>query len=233
MSFTQQTREWDSAFFGFPVLSVTGKPDGNEVEHLLREWRKKNIRLVYFFTGTDPETKNILLSYGAFLVDERIIYRREIRNEESSFTGAVEIYSDKLTPELIALAIESGQHSRFRKDKNFSTYEKLYTEWIANSLQKKIADYVFTIKQNDEIIGLLTMKINQPAAEIGLVAVDKKYRRKHLAIRLLDAAVYYAQKENCFSITVATQKENAAACALYASAGFSIAEEINIYHLWL
>lgn len=231
--------EWDSNFFGFGVAKIneTYKSD-YEFSQTLLDLKQEDVRLVYFAVspqdkiGNETAEKN-----GGLLVDVRRTYERDYKAGFERFfeNNHIKLYeSELLADSLVNLSLEAGIYSRFRTDVHFSEtqYQKLYTLWIENSVNKSIADKIFVYKDLEDILGLLTLSFKKNHAEIGLVSVDKKYRGKRIGSGLLETAISESFLKY-FSCRVVTQKANIAACALYEKYNFRLINEENFYHFWL
>ena len=128
----------------------------------------------------------------------------------------------------------SGEFSRFRLDRRFisNEYERLYVEWLRKSLNKTIAFKTFVAREKTEIAGLITLGKKKECADIGLVAVDEKYRGRGIGRDLIRFADNAAFTMGFKQIQVVTQKKNWGACRLYEKCGFKMNNVINVYHYW-
>ena len=108
----------------------------------------------------------------------------------------------------------------------------MYREWINKSVSKTIADEVF-LYENKQILGIVTLKLKENIATIGLIAVAENQQGKGIGRKLVDACMDFCQKNNIKKIEVATQKANLQACNFYEKYGFSVKEITPIYHFWL
>jgi len=84
--------------------------------------------------------------------------------------------------ELEKLSIQSGKYSRYSVDKNIKRdkFEKLYTIWIKRSIGKEIADEVLVILDNGNIAGMITLGNKNGKGDIGLLAVESRFRGKNM-----------------------------------------------------
>lgn len=132
------------------------------------------------------------------------------------------------------LAFESGKYSRFLRDKNFGTekFKELYKIWIDNSISKTFADDVFVYKTNEETAGLLTYKIADDEATVGLIAVSKQHQGKGIGSILLEHLETILFQKGIKNLMIPTQLENKQACNFYNKQGYSIFETIYIKHYW-
>ena len=136
---------------------------------------------------------------------------------------------------MINLAIESGICSRFKLDKNIdeSKFNELYKLWIVNSVKKEIAAGVLIYEIDNKLAGLITFDKSQGVGKIGIIAVDKCYRRRSVGSFLLTAAEYYLYGAGCDKVTIVTQDCNTPACQLYKKNGYHVDGAEYVYHIWL
>jgi predicted GNAT family N-acyltransferase len=94
--------------------------------------------------------------------------------------------------------------------------------------------HVLALKPKDQVVGTLRLLLVGDVAKIGRVAVERDWRRRGIASRMLDAALAVAQRRGCREARLASQL---AATALYERAGFIVAsepfEEAGIAHVWM
>jgi dTDP-4-amino-4,6-dideoxy-D-galactose acyltransferase len=230
--------EWDSQFFGYPIVKVVLDHDGLEklgsIIHLLQG---KRIRLAYIFVPPDLSELNNSVSKiaGAVLIDRKVEYSKpaELHGPISSLIS--EFSGKKINHSLLSLVLQSGQYSRYKTDPNFinNEYERLYTEWLLKSIDKTLAKKNLIAKIGSNIAGITTVGEKEDSAEIGLVAVDRQHRGKGLGRDLITAADTFAFESGFRKIKVVTQLDNKEACRLYEKCSFSVENVTNIYHLWL
>lgn len=220
---------WDSEFFNLKVAKCTTLFSQEELLLLLENIKKQQIDLFYFFTN-QPLPFSYFDSYTCQLVDEKITYQKEIF---STFLSFPHIFSPCfISQELTNLAIQSGQYSRFKKDKKISQqqFEQLYQLWMQNSVNHQMAEQVLIYQTNQEIQGVVTL---QKDGKIGLISVNPTMQRQGIGTALMLAAEqYFSQKKNHF-LTVITQKDNVNACLFYEKLGYKQQSLEYVYHFWL
>ncbi len=126
-------------------------------------------------------------------------------------------------------------YSRFKIDPYFrnNEFERLYTEWIEKSVERRLANEVLIYNEGDELLGFITLALREKTGSIGLIAVDENQRGKAIGKKLIRAALAYFKDHKITTVEVVTQKANYAACRFYESCGFKIKSIVNIYHLWI
>lgn len=125
------------------------------------------------------------------------------------------------------LAYESGKYSRYSQDKNISEekFKELYQLWVKNSLNKKIADKVFYIKEQEDILGFVTIKIKDKIGQIGLRAIKPRNQGKGFGKNLLIKTENYCLENNVTILLIPTQAENETVCKFYTKMSYTVAEK--------
>jgi dTDP-4-amino-4,6-dideoxy-D-galactose acyltransferase len=227
---------WDTEFFKFNVGYVLiNNITKFELDSIVDDIKANKYKLVYFFVHPDDETSiNTLSKTGIYLVDKKVVYTVNLKNDAGYISDGkifpINQNHNVNLPNLQPIVLQSGKYSRFNTDKNipYMFFEKMYTEWMANSLNKKIADEVFVY--DNDIKGFVTIAVKNNIADIGLLAVDEKYRGNSIGTKLVKYVFNYCAGNNVKSINVATQMANKGACVFYEKLGFNISQVTNIYH---
>ncbi|MEO6488420.1 MAG: GNAT family N-acetyltransferase [Ferruginibacter sp.] len=239
MSNSLKLLEWDTEFFGYTIAKVIAENlDPAKMAELVEEADSVGTRLLYLFTDPADELSNgSAIKIGAKLVDQKVTFHIKIAEEFSAITDEHIESFDLLVPteKLIDLAIQSGLYSRYKTDKHFQNgeFEKLYSKWIENSVNKKIADHTLVYKLDEKILGFVTLKIKNKCGEIGLIAVDETSRGRSIGKKLVHAVVDTLKRQRIKELDVATQINNEDACNFYKKIGFTASKTECIYHIWL
>lgn len=233
---TVEFLKWDSQFFGYPVARIVFDQDGGEkLDILLRQVQLERIRLSYLFVSAEyKELNNIILSRGCKFVDEKTVYSKSTEKQKEYSNKITEYSGVKINDRLIELVLQAGKFSRYNLDINFknSEYERLYTEWLKKSVNKTIAFKTFVALHDSKIIGITTLGKKSEYADIGLVAVDAKFRGIGIGSDLIHFADNTAFELGYRIIKVVTQLQNKGACRLYEKCNFQIESIVNVYHYW-
>ena len=220
---------WDSNFFGLQIGRVDCRSDELFVIYnKLPELKSKGYDLIYVFTDHAPSSL-----YQIMPIDVKRVYHKKI-GLELKVASYVEFYNG--SPEqLYDLAYQSGYDSRFNRDKNFreGEFERLYRQWIDNSVISQFADAVIIANINEQIAGFVTLSITDNVGSIGLLATDKNFRCRGVGSNLIAACNNYLLKKDIQELNVATQTSNENACTFYERQGMSVLSETDIYHFWL
>lgn len=237
---TIQFLEWDTDTFQKKIGKVSFEQviSYDEFKELLKLAQKEKYELLYLFV---PENISFFYEVDGVnmrLVDQKVIFSKklELKRTIVSVSSFVSEYQEEyVSDQLLKLAFESGRFSRFHIDKNFSesVFQKLYLEWITRSASKEIADEILVYDKDDMLCGMLTYKIMDNVATIGLIAVDPLIQGKNIGTELMTYLEYKLSQHAIEEINVATQLQNKRACAFYEKNEFSIKQITNIYHIWL
>jgi len=228
---------WDSNIFNIKtgrIIPVCLQED--QLVSILAEMRREEFRLVYW--ASEYQNAYDLLPYSGMLVDKKTTFKINLQN----------ISLDRLPPpkakpycssfsfaQLEKLAIQSGVYSRFARDTRFP-HEKfiiLYKTWIQKSVSGEMADEVLVIIKNNHVAGMVTLANKNGVGDIGLIAVDEKFRGRKIGQQLvLDSQRWFIQ-HGCHTACVVTQEDNVPAYRLYEKCGYQKTKTEFYYHFWL
>ena len=233
--------KWDSNFFKFKVAKIIPEDlKVQQLEKIIYLLKKDNYRLLYW--QANPHNEENIQGAGKFngvLSDIKttfLLSLEDYTSENSDYPINIHEYDlPQPNNQLINLALQSGEYSRFKTDKNFpsQSFEKLYTEWLVKSVKKELSDTILVYIINDFICGMITLYIKEKAGSIGLFGVDERYRERNIGKELINASKIYFKNKNCTSIEVVTQEKNIIACNFYINNGFTKFKTANFYHFWL
>lgn len=228
--------EWDSKFFGYPVCRIVFDHNGADfVEDLFIRLSLEKIRLTYLFVPISEARTNAFLSgKNIQIIDQKVTFQKTTAKVPKSVSGLSEYKGTEMNDQLIKLVLQAGIYSRFRIDANFTNgeYERLYSEWLKKSLSKELALKTFIAENGSNITGIATLVSKADFAEIGLIAVDERYRGRGIAPGLIHFAESAALSMGYTELKVVTQLHNRGACQLYEKCGFRIENVTNVYHYW-
>jgi dTDP-4-amino-4,6-dideoxy-D-galactose acyltransferase len=219
--------EWDSVFFGLRVARYVAAA-AEPAENALRAW--PSIDLGYLFA--DLKLLEVPATVRAIELDRKTTFSQPVdsRAVDARIQQRIEPADHAA---LEALAIESGTVSRFARDALLprERVETLYRHWFQGSLRGELADQVLLTRDEVGPTGLITVQRRGSRASIGLLAVAARARGQGLARALVDAAMHWSHRRDLRFLDVVTQGHNAAACALYQRAGFTITRQQFGYHV--
>lgn len=210
--------DWDSQFFGYSIGTASiSELKKEEWTTLLNDFIKMNFKLVYLYP-LDDESLLILRDSNIPQVDNKITFVKKIdQNYHTEITNVASYTKKTQFNKIIELALTSGEYSRFKTDKNFKNreFEKLYTEWIKSSINKRIADDVLVYELTDGISGFVTYRTEQKKIVIGLIAVDENYKGKGIGKSLMYNVENIAIQNHIEKIEISTQEANINAVKFY------------------
>ena len=239
MSHHLQPLPWDSDLMGFPVGRLTlDHADAAETAQALAAARAAGQHLLYVLVPpADAPTNCAVLAAGGRLADRKVTFALSPGPADLAWPPDPAIVpATAHTLALEALAWQSGAYSRFRLDPRLpaTVFQRLYSQWLRNSLDGSIAQVVLTLKGTaGEAVGLLTLGDKDGVADIGLLAVAAEFRGQRAGQRLVAEARRRAAAQGYACLQVVTQGANEQACRFYEKCGFELVDEVNIYHLWL
>lgn len=226
--------QWDSGFFGIQIVRVDlYVVHIEELISCLTNHFNDGIELIYLFSPNKLDNFNWeSTNISVKSVGGKVLFLKEI-SEQLSFDTKIESYeSNIVSDELLSLTIQSGIYSRFKLDKELplNSYEKLYTKWIENSVKKEIADEVLVYRDENKILGMISLSKKNIKGDIGLIAVDELSRGKRIGQKLLNASNRYFFDKGITLIGVETQTQNINACEFYKVNNYVESTTEYIYH---
>jgi dTDP-4-amino-4,6-dideoxy-D-galactose acyltransferase len=219
--------KWDSDFFGYEVSAA--KNFTGSLEEIQKLQADKS-RLIYAFSSQKLDD----LPNNFFLADEKIILGSNLIENSNILQDTAIVELKENTTELIDLALQSGEFSRFKVDPNFVNreYERLYVKWIENSFLPEKNTHVFAYKKADKILGFISLVNKENRSEIGLFAVSSRARGLGIGSKLIEKAFFESKRNGATEISVVTQGQNLQAMSFYLKNKFSVLSKNYIYHIW-
>ena len=227
--------EWDSKFFGIQIASSTfDLIDKQILDRLMSKLLEEQIDLCYLNTS-HPIPDDIIKNYPINYSNSKILFTKKlISTNEDTSTYIRSLPSSSIPDTCINISRQTGHHSRFKNDQKLpqGSYEKLYDEWITQSIRRTISDEVLVFESKKNIEGLITLKKKDASVVIGLLGVDELSRGKKIGQSLIKEAENYTIQCGINILDVSTQGSNRAAVRFYEKAGFVRKNTTFIYHLW-
>lgn len=227
--------DWDSDFFGMRI----GRTDiATEEEGAMLASQAKSLKesfdLVYVFASHGLAFSGD----NAKLVDEKMVYTLShlpCAGIEEEDNVVIWDCAKGFTDDLLHLALVSGKYSRFRLDDQFpvGSYERLYSRWVEQSVNRNMASEVFCYMIEDTPRGLITLNRKEGSGTIGLVAIHEDFQHRGIGSTMMQHVIAYSKKKQVVKLTVATQLENNPACKLYEKSGFKVQSVTDVWHWWL
>lgn len=234
---------WDSQHFGLRVGCLDlSRSDVAAVPQFLHAAKESRFQLIYLCIPCGAELPgSVLAGFGATLVDRKTRFTGPVGVVPGSESACVPVKPYPVGPachQLLRLGVAAGSFSRFFVDRRIprDLAIALYETWIDRSARRELADAVFVASlpsAPDELAGMVTVAINGGAGRIGLLAVSENARGRGVGKALVQAAHGWMIGHGVARAEVVTQAANDAACRLYASCGYRISEQVDVYHCWL
>jgi dTDP-4-amino-4,6-dideoxy-D-galactose acyltransferase len=228
--------DWDSNFLGYKTGSIY-RVNCESVDLLLEKAISEKYKLIYLFTDEAcflPE--ELLRKFNGKLVDRKVLYFQEVSEQDIANYEKTKRYTKHdITEDLLQLAYESGKKSRFKLDENFApeVFTEMYKLWIEKSVQGQMADLVYVVEKDNEIVAMVTLKAKSETLHIGLIASAVGSQGKGYGKQLINRTKQTAIDLGLKNIEVPTQFDNTQACCFYEACGFKVKSIMNIYHFWL
>lgn len=235
-----QRLEFDSELFDYSVgrIDVSKEPeyscDGiinavqNSIHHLVYVYSQN--KLPFSFGKDDNKVKigvhSTRVKFGKDLSVEPHVFPQNV--------SKISKHDDEALDTLLFLGKTSGQYSRFKVDPYFRNHEfdKLYSLWVNRSFNHEIADFIYVLRIDDTILGMVTLSYQDSIGQIGLISVHPEHQGCGFGSSLLSAAEIQCRDDGVKKMIVPTQKENIQACNFYSSKGYSVIKQTHQYHLW-
>lgn len=214
---------WESQFFGREIAHLVASAE--DLPH--QAWQLIQAKVA----TTEFEQIVSLQQQGFCLVETEVVFSLSLspsvlegiaRSHTLSFAKPTQLKA------LLSQFSSAFADSRFRPP-YFSREEnqRFYTKWIENAVNG-VFDHCCMIEEiSGEPAGIVTLRIENYQACIGLLAVAEKYRRQGVGTRLLQYAQAWAVEQGATFLEIRTQLSNRSAIALYQSAG---AELVGSYY---
>jgi dTDP-4-amino-4,6-dideoxy-D-galactose acyltransferase len=224
--------EWDSRFFGMRVAQITvaGAVDSHDLLECL-ERSDAEVICVFLPTETAEQYRSVLEGSSGKFYDRKVTFGKQVDPAFAAWDPSI-VETTTESDELLQLAYASGHLSRFFLDPGFNRHFKaLYGEWIRKALREDDSK-VFTLSDSRRMLGMVSVSVENGIGKIGLMAIDKDSRGAGLGMRLVKQCEAHYDSINASACSVVTQKDNIGACRLYQRAGYVIANEQDIWHVW-
>lgn len=230
MNYNWEKSDFDTNILGFNVAKIFNTLKINKknnsyktIKKLIKELKKnKVIYATYRVNAGDFKTIHELQKNNFIIVDGHIslsINISEIENKRNNNIKEADISNIIELSEISKTVFKNV--SRYYNDPliSESNANKVFKEWIRNSLSGLVADKVLVWKENKKILGFITI---QKKGQIPLLGVKHTARGKGVGKGLILASLQVLQDWGVKDVIIDTQMTNIAALRLYTSCGFKI-----------
>lgn len=245
MTYPISLLDWESKFFGFPIgeFDLPADYDPGRLEETLRNG-KERFRLVCLTLGKIGPDLIATSDIPCVCYDKKLMLKKDVPRNVPSLDPHVKAYTSTFCSKwLERLAVQSGALSRFKRDPELATqYERLFLTWINYSVAGNLADSIWTWRENDRDVGLVTIRCAkrehpetgelQREGRIGMLSVDEPYRERGIDRQLFGACDFWCSSLSIPVASIATQFDNDRMIALCEEMGFRKDREESVYHYW-
>lgn len=230
---------WDSGFFGFRVARINRADiPPAALRGVIETLRAASVRLVYWGAASPPGPDH-LAGLNARFVDEKTTLTADfstVQGIPGSIPPEIEFHDAAMpAADFEALALQSGEHSRFAVDPMIprAKYEELYRIWIRGSLDRTLARETLVIRREGRAVAMLTLCDKGGRGDLGLIAVDAAHRGRGYGELLVRAGQRWFLDHGLVRGQVVTQAASPRAVALYQKCGYVVAKVEYFHHIWL
>ena len=223
---------WDSLFFGLRIAKAEVAIEEDIIALSNQEDDLRNqFDLIYIFSESGFEVP----FEKARLVDRKAVFSLSLPEQYEANPAILVWESPIATDALKSLALVSGKFSRFKLDKHLpaGSYERLYTHWIEQSVNKALATEIFCYMMDGAPRGFVTLDFHDRQGAIGLMAVEEDYQHRGIGTALIKHVISFVHEHHGERLSVVTQMDNEPACRLYSGCGFSLESVTKVWHWWL
>jgi len=233
--------EWDTKFFGFSIgkiyangLSVPG------LREKLENAVEKNIEFVELFCDTSDE-ESIYSSerLGFHLGDLRITLIKNLDGnaiENNMHNDLVFKKADREdTYRLKTFSKGLFKHSRYYRYQKFDPekIDLMFQIWVEKSISGELADELYYLCNETDILAFCSLKYKGSAASIGLFGVNISHQGKGLGSLMLNRVFQLLYKRRITGLDIITPGNNLRALHLYQKNGFHLSKITLCYYQWL
>lgn len=230
-----KTLTWDSNYFGLNVVEISKLNDIlYSPSKIISKLSDHNVDLAYCKSPKIIEnTQNA--QYHFQYVLKRLPLFQEIK-ENAPFHPKVSEYKKKgeVDRNLIKLAQLTGRVGRFGNDPNVSSRQcdEIFKSLIVNSIEGDLASDILVYRENEEIVGFCTIKIDDDEGYIPIIGVFPEYAGSGVGFSLMKAIETYLYNKGCKYAIGGTQDFNEQAIKAFVRFGMSLGEPEYVYHIW-
>lgn len=202
---------WDSHFFGKKMANFE---QAEEVSALTLSQLNKYDFVQAKVNAHSHGSINQLQKLGFQYVEGEVVFRKPVA-EQCQKETMLPAQPDDLN-QLISIVNNAYQYSRFCSPWfSPADRERFYATWVEKAVLGQFDDICLCIKNEEKVLGFITLKKIDSICRIGLIAVAEDARGQQIGSRLMNLANSYALKQQLSTIQVATQLANIPAINFY------------------
>jgi len=203
----------------------------NDFEQLLKIFEKTPIFIYSRVSASSKDISELLKELGFDLIDIDIQFEKTGASDRK-LSGNSEIRFSKPNDEdgVANVSKNSFINDRFHRDNKIpdEIADTIKEKWTRNFYRGKRGDFMIVALKDGGIIGFLQLIRRDDTLIIDLIAVDEKYREKHIAgdmIKFAEDSI-----KNIKKIWTGTQVSNISSIKLYERLGFTVIDKKNVFH---
>lgn len=164
-----------------------------------------------------------LQNMGFKFFDTRVSFYKKLTqknnlNQNHTLTEA----SKKDLPKLSDCGRAFHKKSRFIPVVSSEKVIKFYNLWVEKAILKEFDDYGFILKNNENIVGFLSIKIHNSVGKIGLITVLEEYRKQGFGKEMIKQLENFLIEKKIYELEITTEGKNIIAQNLYSFLGYRI-----------
>ena len=237
---------FDSTLLQKEVFKLTITAD-DTVEEITKLLDSQNAvpEMICIITPFLPQIIRLLETKISKLVGVRNVYyypsqQLELIKNQEFFNSLFEIrYSSKQKFNLSKQTLSNFAHiigatGRYHNDESIlpDQITAIYLTWLTNSIDNNYTDENIGIFKEDQLVGLITLKIKDKKGYIDLLVVEQDYQNQGLGKMLMQKALEFFKQREISDIKVITEAENIRANVFYQKNGFLLNGTALIYHYY-
>ncbi len=209
-----------------------------DVERAGQEVERVTHGLIFGFAHVEAQNIRFFESHQFHLISLRSSFEYIQRSDENvlppdgfSVTAFTKDQTIQ-TEDIKKLALTIGEVNRYFKDKDIPMEKSLeiYMQWINNSLYHGFATRCFIARNNDQSIGICTVRVKEKSGEIDLFGIVPEYQNRKIGKYMLQQALDYLRSKHVGTISVVTAGENTKANSFFERNNFVLQRLDLVYH---
>lgn len=209
----------------------------NSILHFCQEHTVK-----FLITRVDTHEISVVQALeknGFQLMDTLIYYKRDLSIPYPSISSDYEVVYASLDDleeiQSVTRKTFKGYMNHYLADARLDPQkcDEVYVDWAARSCKKETADEMILVKQENRIMGYLTLR-NKTSQEVEgpLFAVSPESQGQGVGRILMLAGLDWARKQGGDYFVIPTQITNRASQTLWVKLGFEMENSYYTFHKW-
>jgi GNAT superfamily N-acetyltransferase len=247
---TAVLNEWETSFFGCPVIHLSVLVKGNDKQRyrtshsLLKAWSEGGARQTQGYSvvrvpSDDVALIHALQSFSFNLLVPMVTLDRRLPApvDESSTELELGPVKESEVSRFSELARSAFNYGRFWVEPRLGQEKagEMHATWLRNCCNKRLVDEVFVARLAGRPVGFNAVRVRQygevRVSEINLIAVDPDARQGGVGKALVHKGFEWAS-EQVPNMIVRTELPNTAAIRMYERSGFQLGSGSLYFARW-